>query len=88
MTRITKLVAAAAISAGAIALTTGSASAYVVCNDIGDCWHVSDQYTYPSESRVIVHDDTWKWADTDAARYHWREHTGRGYWRGDVWVGF
>ena len=88
MTRLTTLAAAAVLSAGAFALTTGSASAAIVCNDIGDCWHVGDTYTYPAEARVVVHDDAWKWDTTDAVRYHWREHAGRGYWRGDVWVGF
>ena len=88
MNRFTKLAAAAALSAGAFALTTGAASAHIVCNDTGDCWHVSDEYSYPTESRVVVHDDAWKWEDSDAAKYRWREHTGRGYWRGDVWVGF
>ena len=86
MKPILKLAAAAALSAGALALSTASASAYIVCNGDGDCWHVSDQYTYPTDSRIVVHEDAWKF--DDAARYRWREHTGRGYWRGDVWVGF
>ncbi|MBL6938797.1 MAG: hypothetical protein ISS15_09325 [Alphaproteobacteria bacterium] len=88
MTRLTRLAAVAAIGAGAFALTTGSASAYIACNDVGDCWHVTDQYTYPTESRVIVHGDDWRWTDSDTVRYHWREHDGRGYWRGGIWIGF
>ena len=88
MTRLTTLAAAAVLSAGAFALTTGSASASIVCNDIGDCWHVTDTYTYPSESRVVVHPDGWVFDTTTGVKYHWREHPGRGYWRGDVWVGF
>jgi len=53
MTRLTTLAAAAVLSAGAFAFTTGSASAAIVCNDIGDCWHVGDTYTYPAEARVV-----------------------------------
>ena len=76
----------AVLSAGALALSTGVASAYVVCNTEGDCWHVHDQYTYPDTAGIVVHDDNWRW--DDATRYHWREHDGRGYWRGGVWIGF
>jgi len=86
MTRFTKLAAAAVLSAGALALSTGAASAYIVCNDDGDCWHVRDQYAYPTDSRVIVHEDGWKW--DDGARYRWREHEGRGYWHSGIWIGF
>ena len=28
------------VAASALALTAGSASAAIVCNDDGDCWHV------------------------------------------------
>jgi len=78
--------AGAALSIGAMALSTGAASAYVVCNSDGDCWHVHDQYTYPTDSGIVVHEDTWSW-DHDHP-YRWHEHDGRGYWRGGVWVTF
>jgi hypothetical protein len=39
---------------------------------------------YPSESRVVVHKDDWKWGPSE--KYSWREHEGRGYWKGDSWT--
>ena len=66
----------------------GSASAYVVCNGDGECWHVHDQYTYPTGYGVVVHDDAWKWDDAGQVRYRWHEHDGRGYWHNGLWVTF
>ena len=77
---------AAMLGAGALIATSGAASAYVVCNAEGECWHVHDQYTYPQEGGVVVHDDAWKWGDAD--HYRWHEHDGRGYWRNGLWVTF
>lgn len=73
---------------GVLALSNSTASAAIVCNGDGDCWHVHDQYSYPDNSGVIVHNDDWRWNDTDHDRYRWREHEGRGYWHGGVWIGF
>jgi hypothetical protein len=81
-----KLAAAAALSAGLLGATTTAASAYIVCNRDGDCWHVRDHYTYRPEFGVAVYPDSWHWRAHD--RYHWREHEGRGYWRSGVWVTF
>jgi hypothetical protein len=39
---------------------------------------------YPAGVRVHVHPDDWKWKEHE--HYRWREHAGRGYWRGGVWV--
>jgi hypothetical protein len=88
MIHFKKLAVAAALATGAIALSTGAASARIVCDSDGDCWHVHDTYTYPSESHIIVHPDDWTWSTDEAQRYHWREHEGRGYWRSGVWVTF
>ena len=60
---------------GILALTATSASAAIVCNEEGDCWH-------------HVYGDDWKWADADHDKYRWREHEGRGYWNKGVWIGF
>ena len=71
---------------GVLALTASGASAAVVCNDEGDCWKVKDQYEYPPEVRLHVYDDAWKW---EGDKYRWRDPgTGRGYYRGGVWIGF
>lgn len=78
-----KLLAMITFGTGALLASVGSASAGVSC--IGPmCWHTTDRYEYPSESRVVVHEDTWKPAAD--AHVTWREHAGRGYWRDDKWV--
>jgi hypothetical protein len=75
---------AAVFVAGMMAVT--SASAAIVCNADGDCWHVKGRYTYRPEFGVTVHPNNWRWGGHD--HFRWREHDGRGYWRGGVWVGF
>lgn len=86
MTKFGKTLTAALIGAGALALTATSASAYVVCNNAGECWHAHDRYSYPAGFGVTVHDDNWHWRHHD--RYRWHEHDGRGYWRNGLWVTF
>jgi hypothetical protein len=81
-----KLAAAAAMGAGLLAASTSAASANVVCNRDGDCWHVHERYDYRPEFGLVVHNDDWRWRHH--GRYHWREHDGRGYWRSGVWVTF
>lgn len=81
-----KLAAAAAMSAGLLAATTTSASAYIVCNRDGDCWHVHERYDYRPEFGLVVHSDDWRWRAHE--RYRWREHHGRGYWHSGVWISF
>ena len=70
---------------GALAALAAPASAYVVCNISGDCWHTSDRYDYKPGWGITVHDDGWRWRGD---RYHWREHDGRGYWRSGIWITF
>jgi hypothetical protein len=73
---------AGAATAGLLASAV-SASAGIAC--IGPvCWHTTERYEYPAESRVVVHEDSWK--PPADARVTWREHRGRGYWRDDKWV--
>jgi len=59
-----------------------SASAAVVCTG-NVCWHTKEKYEYPAEARIVVHDDDWKWRKDE--KYDWREHEGRGYWKGERW---
>jgi hypothetical protein len=61
-----------------------SASAEIVCNREGDCWHVKDHAWIRSEHGLIVHPDDWKWREHE--HYRWREHEGRGYWRSGRWI--
>ena len=86
MKKLMQGASAALIAAAALAITATSASANVVCNGEGECWHVQDHYNYDPAFGVTVHPDNWKWGDAD--HYRWREHEGRGYWKGGVWVTF
>ena len=82
-----KILATACLAAAsALALSASTASAAIVCNGDGDCWHVQGHADYKPELHLRVHPDSWKWHNADASRYRWREHNGHGYWRGGVWV--
>jgi len=77
-----------AASAFALIGSAGGASAYVVCNHEGDCWHTEARVRVPGIT-FESHPDDWyfhrHW-DSDRER-HWREyHEGRGYWRNGVWI--
>jgi hypothetical protein len=81
-----KLATAAVLATSALVMTAGSASAYIVCNRFGECWHVRSHYAYRPAYGLVVHEDNWRWAATD--HYRWHEHAGRGYWRNGVWIRF
>ena len=83
MQRLNRSLLASAVAPGLFALSTASASAAIVCSG-NVCWHTTERYEYPPESRVVVHEDTWKPAAEP--RVTFREHTGRGYWRDDKWI--
>ena len=82
MRLVGKTLTGAAIGAGLLAASAVSASAAIVCRG-NVCWHIHETYAYPPEARVIIHDDNWRWGPRD--RYVFREHDGRGYWRGERW---
>ena len=65
-----------------------SASAEVVCNREGDCWHVREHAWIRPEHELIIHPHDWKWEEHERERYRWREHEGegRGYWREGRWI--
>jgi hypothetical protein len=51
-----KMISKVALAAvGALALSAGAASAEIVCNDDGDCWHVRHHMDYPAGIRLHVH---------------------------------
>jgi len=78
-------IAAAAAAIGLTAMATG-ASAAIVCNREGDCWHVKGRYNYRPEFGITVHPNNWRWGVGE--RWRWREHEGRGYWRNGIWIRF
>lgn len=73
-------------SAAGLAFAATSASAAIVCNADGDCWHVKERREYKPELGLKIYPDNWKWHQAESHRYRWREHAGHGYWRGGVWV--
>jgi hypothetical protein len=76
----------AVLAVGAVTSMAVPASAEIVCNAEGDCWHVHRHYDYKPEFGLVVHPDNWAWAPSD--HFTWREHVGRGYWRNGVWITF
>jgi hypothetical protein len=81
--RSSKSVLAMIMGVGVLALSAVSASAAVVCSG-RVCWHTHADYDFPRGARVIVHPDDWRWGPRE--RFAWREHEGRGYWRGGRWT--
>ena len=86
MKTFSKLTMAVLMSASGMALISSPASAAVVCNQDGDCWHTGAQYAYRPAFGLTVHDNDWKWKEGE--RHVWREHEGRGYWKGGEWRKF
>ena len=80
---MSKYLFATATGATLLVFSAVSASAAIACSG-NVCWHVKEKYTYPAESKVIIHEDSWK----PASGVTIREHEGRGYWKGDVWTDF
>ena len=62
------LVTAVALTAGVLAFGATSASAAIVCNEQGDCWKTKEKYAYPSDARVRIYADDWKWGPNDKYR--------------------
>jgi len=71
------------VSAAALCAVATGASAAVVCNDDGDCWHVKGHHKYKPELKLHVYGDDWKWK---GHKHRWREHNGHGYWHSGVWI--
>ena len=79
-------VVASGLAVATLAMTASAASAAIVCNGEGVCWHVRHPYAYHPAYGVVVHPNAWRWGP--GGHYAWREHAGRGYWRQGVWVPF
>jgi hypothetical protein len=76
------------LGAGALAVMATNASARIVCNDEGDCWHTHSDYDYPPGIRLEVHPDDWTFKEGDKRAWHEHEGEGRGYWHGGAWAPF
>jgi hypothetical protein len=86
MRKSVRTATAAVLAIGTMFGVASTASAEIVCNGEGVCWHVRHAYAYAPGYGVVVHPNGWRWGARD--HYVFREHGGRGYWRGGVWVGF
>ena len=86
MKTASKIAAGAMLGLSALAMSASVASAAVVCNGEGACWHVRRPYAYAPAYGVTVHPDNWRWGRGE--HYAWREHAGRGYWRHGAWTRF
>lgn len=86
MKKIHSILSVASLTLGLAVCGVSSASAGIVCNDEGDCWHTKKVFDYPSEAHIVSHDDNWKWRGGD--HFDWREHEGRGFWRHHNWTDF
>jgi hypothetical protein len=85
MRLVGKLLIASSMAVAAFGVASSSASAAIACSD-NVCWHTHEAYKYPTDSRVIVHEDNWKWGPQE--HFSFKEHEGRGYWRGERWEDF
>ena len=82
-----KLLTKALFVGAMLALSVGSASAAVICNEEGDCWRVKETRTYEPSLKLRIMPDDWKWKDSEKDRYRWRDSgRGHGYYRKGVWV--
>lgn len=81
-----KLFALAASAISLIGMSSLSASAAIVCNEDGECWHTQTTYTYPPSVHLEAHPEGWKWKEGE--HHAWKEHEGRGYWHGGQWQDF
>jgi hypothetical protein len=86
METLSRLTIIALVAACALAMTATSVSARIVCNEDGDCWHVHGDYDYALTLGLTIHPDDWKWKEGE--RHRWREHEGKGYWKGKDWKEF
>ncbi len=81
MKTLNRTLTGAALGFGLLAASTMAASAAVVCSG-NVCWHTHERYEYPPAAHVTIHEDSWRAGPSVT----FREHDGRGYWRGDDWV--
>ena len=82
---MTALPKALAVAAAVFTLSTGAASAAVVCNDEGDCWRVRGEPRYEPSLRLRIMPEDWRWKEGE--HYRWRQPgRGHGYGHGGTWV--
>jgi hypothetical protein len=86
MNTATKLAIVPAAALTFLGLSCFAASARIVCNGDGDCWHVHEEYAFPPAAGVMIYPDDWRWKEGE--HHARREHPGRGYRKGKEWAPF
>ena len=79
------------IGAGALVVTTASASATTVCNSSGECWQTSQRYNnYPTTLGIHFYSDSWAKRHHSDSKYQWRDKPtdDHGYYDHGAWHGF
>ena len=82
----TKLLVLGASAISLVGMSSLSASALIICDEDGNCWHAPQAYTYPPGVLLEVHPDGWAWKEGEHRA--WKEHEGHGYWHGGKWQVF
>jgi hypothetical protein len=82
MTAVSKYVVAALTGTVVLAFSAASASAAYACAG-NVCWIAKEKYTYPTESKVVIREETWKPSTDITIR---EAGPGRGYYKGTVWT--
>jgi hypothetical protein len=78
------------LAAGAMAAVISVASAEVVCNRDGECWHTAQKYAvtiYPPEIGVQIYDNDWRKSHETDTKYKWMKDRDddHGYYRNGEW---
>jgi hypothetical protein len=84
MTMVKKLLVTTVFAAG-LGISFGSpASAYVVCNSNGDCWHADERVTFPGVT-LSFHDDKWRDEHHEDSHYSWHDPDNDHDWHHGYW---
>ena len=59
----TKLLVLAFSGLSIVAMSSLKASARIVCDTDGNCWHVHEDYAFPPGVHVEIHPDDWHWKE-------------------------
>jgi len=87
--RFAQIAMACAFGAGLSLAVSSPASAYVACNNSGDCWHTEDHVTFPGVS-LSFHDDAWRDQHREDKEMRWHDVDNdhdwhHGYWDHGTW---
>jgi hypothetical protein len=87
MTILKSLFVMAPLAAGALVFNAPAASARIVCDEWGRCWHVHGHahsyYTEWGWNYQPYQTYQWRWREDGEGYGGWGEHDGRGHWGGD-----